>query len=65
MQSWQKKPGVRVSLWDEKAEGHLNEGCCEDLKMQNTTGKFNVELNVWLNIRIFETSPEETERAFS
>jgi replication factor A1 len=53
---------VRVSLWDEKAEGHLNEG--DAVKIENARtrlGNYNVELNVGKTSRILKPSPEETE----
>jgi replication factor A1 len=53
---------IRVSLWDEKAEGHLNEG--EAVKIENARtrlGTYNVELSVGKTSRILKPSPEEIE----
>lgn len=54
---------VRVSLWEDKAEGHLNEG--DAVKIENARtrlGNYNVELSVGKTSRILKPSPEEMEK---
>jgi replication factor A1 len=52
-----------VSLWEDKAEGHLNEG--DAIKIENARtrlGNYNVELSVGKTSRILKPSPEEMEK---
>lgn len=54
---------VRVSLWEDKAEGHLNEG--DAVKIENARtrlGNYNVELSVGKTSRILKPNPEEMEK---
>ncbi|MEN6329180.1 MAG: OB-fold nucleic acid binding domain-containing protein [Methanobacteriaceae archaeon] len=54
---------VRVSLWEDKAEGHLNEG--DAVKIENARtrlGNYNVELSVGKTSRILQPNPEEVEK---
>ncbi|MEG3225206.1 MAG: replication protein A [Methanobacteriales archaeon Met13] len=54
---------VRLSLWEDKAEGHLKEG--DAVKIENARtrlGSYNVELSVGKTSRILQPSPEETEQ---
>jgi replication factor A1 len=54
---------IRISLWDEKAEGQLNEG--EGVKIENARtrlGTYNVELSIGKTSRILKPSPEEMEK---
>jgi len=53
---------VRVSLWEDKAEGHLKEG--DAVKIENARtrlGNYNVELSVGKTSRILQPDPEEIE----
>ena len=61
-----KRGMVRVSFWDEKAEGSLNVGDAVEIENARTRmGTYNVELSVGKTSRILKPSAEELKNTIT